>query len=136
MDEMQSCLDVLRNNDVDVDAAVERLMGNDDLYLDFIKRLPEELNLATLRQALAQEDAESFHFHLHNLKGFAINLGIHEIADAAQAGLIEFRATRLRNTTKLEGLLDEIEASGEKFASAIGEIEEIEHASEENKESE
>ena len=45
MDEMQSCLDVLRNNDVDVDAAVERLMGNDDLYLDFIKRLPEELNL-------------------------------------------------------------------------------------------
>ena len=128
MDEMQSCLDVLRNNDVDVDSAVERLMGNDDLYLDFIKRLPEELNLATLRQALAQEDAESFHFHLHNLKGFAINLGIHEIADAAQAGLTEFRASQFRNITKLEGLLEEIEAAGEKFASALGEIEEIEHA--------
>ena len=56
MDEMQSCLDVLRDNDVDVDNAVDRLMGNDNLYLEFIKRLPEELHLATLREALAQRD--------------------------------------------------------------------------------
>lgn len=132
MDEMQSCLDVLRNNDVDVDNAVDRLMGNDNLYLEFIKRLPEELHLATIREALAQQDADSFHFHLHNLKGFAINLGINEIADAAQAGLTEFRASQFRNITKLESLLDEIEAAGEKFASALGEIEEIEQASEED----
>ncbi len=131
MDEMQSCLDVLRNNDVDVDNAVDRLMGNDNLYLEFIKRLPEELHLATIREALVQQDADSFHFHLHNLKGFAINLGITEIADAAQAGLTEFRASQFRNVTKLEGLLEEIEALGEKFASALGEIEEIEHAGEE-----
>lgn len=51
MDEMQSCLDVLRNNDVDVDSAVDRLMGNDDLYLEFIKRLPNQLNLAAIREA-------------------------------------------------------------------------------------
>ena len=131
MEDIQSCLDVLRENDVDVDTAVNRLMGNDNLYLDFIKRLPEELNLATIREALAQQDAESFHFHLHNLKGFAVNLGINEIADAAQAGLTEFRISQFRNTAKLEGLLQEIEASGEKFASALIEIKEIEDASEE-----
>ena len=130
MDEMQSCLDVLRDNDVDVDNAVDRLMGNDNLYLEFIKRLPEELHLATIREALAQHDAESIHFYLHNLKGFAINLGITEIADAAQAALTEFRASQLRNVTKLEGLLEEIEALGEKFASALGEIDEIEHTGE------
>lgn len=135
MDEMQSCLDVLRKNDVDVDTAVDRLMGNDNMYLEFIKRLPEELNLAAIRQAMIQEDAETFHFYLHGLKGFAINLGITEIADAAQAGLTEFRATQFRNTTKLEGLLDEIEASGEKFASALGEIREIEEAAEKSEES-
>ena len=134
MDEMQSCLDVLRNNDVDVDNAVDRLMGNDNLYLEFIKRLPEELNLATIREALAQRDAEAFHFYLHNLKGFAVNLGITEIADAAQAGLTEFRASEFRNITKLEGLLEEIEASGEKFASALGEIKEIEDSSESEEE--
>lgn len=128
MDEMQSCLDVLRDNDVDVDNAVDRLMGNDNLYLEFIKRLPEELHLATIREALAQQDADSFHFYLHNLKGFAINLGINEIADAAQASLTEFRVSQFRNVTKLEGLLEEIEAAGEKFASALGEIEEIEHS--------
>lgn len=132
MDEMQSCLDVLRENDVDVDTAVDRLMGNDNLYLEFIKRLPEELNLATIRDALAQQDEESFHFHLHNLKGFAINLGITEIADAAQAGLTEFRISKFRNVAKLEGLLQEIEASGEKFASALIEIKEIEDASEQS----
>lgn len=134
MDEMQSCLDVLRNNDVDVDNAVDRLMGNDNLYLEFIKRLPEELNLATIREALAQRDAEAFHFYLHNLKGFAVNLGITEIADAAQAGLTEFRASEFRNITKLEGLLEEIEASGEKFASALGEIKDIEDSSESEEE--
>ena len=129
MDEMQSCLDVLRRNDVDVDTAVDRLMGNDNMYLEFIKRLPEELNLAAIREALAQEDASAFHFYLHGLKGFASNLGITEIADTAQAGLIEFRASQFRNITKLEGLLEEIVASGEKFASALGEIKEIEDAS-------
>lgn len=130
---MQSCLDILRANDVDVDAALNRLMGNKELYLEFIKRLPEELNLASIREAMAQQDAESFHFYLHGLKGFASNLGIAEIADAAQAGLIEFRATQFRNTAKLEGLLEEIEASGEKFSSALGAIAEIERASEEGK---
>lgn len=131
--DMQDCLNILRNNDVDVDTAVDRLMGNDDLYLEFIKRLPDQLNLAVIREAMAQKDAETFHFYLHALKGFASNLGITEIADAAQAGLIEFRATQFRNLTKLEGLLDEIEASGEKFSTALGEIEEIEHAGEESK---
>lgn len=131
MEDLQSCLDVLRRNDVDVDTAVERLMGNDNMYLEFIKRLPEELNLATIREAMVQQDGEAFHFYLHGLKGFAGNLGITEIADAAQAGLIEFRASQFRNIAKLEGLLEEIEASGEKFASAIGEIKEIEDASEE-----
>lgn len=130
--DMQSCLNILRDNDVDVDTAVERLMGNDDLYLEFIKRLPDQLNLAAIREAMVQRDAETFHFYLHALKGFASNLGITEIAEAAQAGLIEFRATQFRNTTKLEGLLDEIEASGEKFSTALGEIEEIEHTHEEN----
>lgn len=133
MDELNNCLDVLRNNDVDVDHAVERLMGNDNLYLEFIKRLPDELNLATIREALNQKDAEAFHFHLHNLKGFAVNLGINDIADAAQAGLTEFRASEFRNITKLEGLLDEIEAAGEKFASALVEIQEIEDAGNEAK---
>lgn len=136
MDEIQTCLDVLRDNDVDVDNAVDRLMGNDNLYLEFIKRLPEELNLAAIREALANQDGESFHFYLHNLKGFAVNLGIHEIADAAQAGLIEFRASQFRNTTKLEGLLEEIEDLSEKFASALGEIKEIEDASEDGRETE
>lgn len=131
MEDLQSCLDVLRRNDVDVDTAVERLMGNDNMYLEFIKRLPEELNLAAIREAMVQQDGETFHFYLHGLKGFASNLGITEIADAAQAGLIEFRASQFRNIAKLEGLLEEIEASGEKFASAIGEIKEIEDASEE-----
>lgn len=130
--DMQTCLNILRNNDVDVDTAVDRLMGNDDLYLEFIKRLPDQMNLTVIREAMAQQDAETFHFYLHALKGFASNLGITEIADAAQAGLIEFRATQFRNVTKLEGLLDEIEASGEKFSTALGEIEEIEHSCEEN----
>lgn len=131
MDSMQSYLNILREHDVDVDTAVGRLMGRNELYLDFIKRLPEELNLAAIREAMANQDEESFHFYLHGLKGFASNLGITEIADTAQAGLIEFRTSQFRNMTKLESLLEEIEASGKKFASALAEIAEIENANEE-----
>lgn len=126
--DMQRRLDILRRNDVDVDPAVERLMGNDELYLDFIKRLPKELNMPALWEALSKQDGEAFHFYLHNLKGFAINLGVNEIADSAQAGLVEFRASQFRNITKLEGLLEEIEASADKFSSALVEIAELDSA--------
>ena len=132
MDDMQHYLNILREHDVDVDTAVGRLMGRSELYLKFIKRLPEELNLAIIREALAQQDEESFHFYLHGLKAFASNLGVTEIADTAQAGLTEFRVTKFRNTAKLESLLDDIEASGEKFASALGKIAEIEQTAKED----
>lgn len=131
MDDMQHYLEILREHDVDVDTAVGRLMGREELYLKFIKRLPEELNLEEIREALELQDAESFHFYLHGLKAFASNLGVTEIADTAQAGLIEFRVSKFRNTAKLESLLDDIEASGEKFASALGKIVEIEQAAKE-----
>ncbi len=133
MDNIQSCLKILRNHDVDVDAAVGRLMGRERLYLDFVKRLPQELNLEAIRDALARQDAEEFHFYLHGLKAFASNLGVTEIADAAQAGLIEFRASQFRNVAKLESLLDDIEASGEKFASALRKIEVIEQITQTDK---
>lgn len=84
-----------------------------------------------MRGALTQQDEESFHFYLHGLKAFTSNLDVTEIADTAQAGLIEFRASKFRKTAKLESLLDDIEASGEKFASALGEIAEIEQAARE-----
>lgn len=128
MDDIRHYLNILREHDVDVDTAVDRLMGREELYLKFIKRLPEELNLEAIRGALARQDAESFHFYLHGLKAFASNLGVTEIADTAQAGLIEFRVSKFRNTAKLESLLDDIEASGEKFASALEKIAEVEQA--------
>lgn len=132
MDNIESCLKILRKHDVDVDTAVDRLMGREKLYLKFVKRLPEELKLEATRDALARQDAEEFHFYLHALKAFASNLGITEIADTAQAGLIEFRTSQFRNVAKLESLLDDIETSGEKFASALEKIEEIEQTTQED----
>lgn len=132
MGDMQRYLKILREHDVDVDAAVGRLMGREELYLKFIKRLPEELNLEEIREALEKQDGVSFHFFLHGLKAFASNLGVTEIADTAQAGLIEFRVSKFSNISKLESLLDDIEASGEKFSSALGEIAEMEQAAQED----
>lgn len=129
--DVQSCLNILRDSGVDVDAAVDRLMGNGELYLKFVKRLPEQLNLAVIREALARRDAETFHFYLHTLKGFASNLGITEIAGKAQAGLIEFRAAQFRSAAKLERCLEEIEAAGEKVSAVLMEMEAAEHAHEE-----
>lgn len=105
----QLFIERLRQAGVDTDGAINRFMGNDALFLKFMRRLPDTLKLPEMKQALEDERGEDFYSYVHDLKGVAGNLGLSDIYDAAQAALVEYRSTELRNKKKMFGLLMEIE---------------------------
>lgn len=105
----QIFIERLRQAGVDTDSAINRFMGNEALFLKFMRRLPDTLKIAEMKQTLEEENGEDFYSYVHDLKGVAGNLGLSDIFDAAQATLVEYRSTQLRNKKKMVGLLSEIE---------------------------
>lgn len=89
--------------------ALERFMGNEELFLSFVCQLPEKLNLSRIRQALDQEDEESFYLSIHSLKGLAGNMSIRPVCDCAQAISVEFQSSQFLHKKKLAALVYEAE---------------------------
>lgn len=99
--------------------ALERFMGNEPLFLSFVRKLPEKLDFTCIRQNLEQEDEEAFYVNVHNLKGLAGNLSIKPIYDCAQAILVEFRSSKFKNKKKLVSLTQEAETESAALAALI-----------------
>lgn len=99
--------------------ALGRFMGNEALFLSFVRQLPEKLDFTKIRQGLEQMDEEAFYMNIHNLKGMAGNLSIAPIFDCAQAILVEFRTSKFQNQKKLTALVREAELESQALASLI-----------------
>lgn len=99
--------------------ALARFMGNEELFLSFVSRLPEKLKFDQIRHGLEVEDEDEFYMGVHNLKGMAGNLSLEPIYDCAQAILVEFRVSKFQNRKKLTALTREAEAEGEALAEFI-----------------
>ena len=99
--------------------ALGRFMGNEPLFLSFVRQLPEKLDFTRIRQALEKEDEEQFYLGVHNLKGLAANLSIIPVRDCAQAILVEYRGTKFKNKTKLINLVREAELHSQALAALI-----------------
>lgn len=99
--------------------ALDRFMGNETLFLTFVRQLPDKLDLTRIRQGLEAEDEEAFYINVHNLKGMAGNLSIGPVYDCAQAILVEFRTSKFKNKKKLYSLLQEAQMESESLAALI-----------------
>lgn len=64
---------------IDADAAVERFMGSEELYLRFLYKFPEDPCCGELREAAARMDAEEMLRAAHTLKGVCGNLSINSL---------------------------------------------------------
>lgn len=106
-------IEKLYQSGVDTNKAITRFMGNEDLFISFIKRLPYSINFESIRSDLEAENEEEFYFKVHNLKGMAGNLGIDSIFDCAQAILVELRTSKFTQIKKLRGLIKEAELESE-----------------------
>lgn len=73
----------LKDADVDVDTAIKRFMGKEDLYLKFLAKYKNDESAANIEKYLAEKNVEEAFKSAHTLKGVAGNLGLDPIAKYA-----------------------------------------------------
>lgn len=112
-------LALLENSGVNVSQALDRFMGNEELFLSFMGKLPEKLKFEEIIQALDTGDEETFYMLVHSLKGMAGNLSVEPIFDCAQAILVEFRASGFQHLGKLRALTLEAQRESESLSELI-----------------
>lgn len=69
-------LEELKMAGIDVDDAMERFMGNEELFRFYLKTLPEESSYTEMIEALKKEDVGQAFENAHRLKGVLGNLSI------------------------------------------------------------
>lgn len=117
--EKETFLGLLEAAGVQVGPALNRFMGNEELYLSFLARLPGQLRFEEILRALGEEDEEGFYLRVHDLKGLAGNLGLTPIHDCTQAILVEFRSSGFQHRNKLTALIWEARRESERIAALI-----------------
>lgn len=70
----------LAENNVDLDGALARFMGNETLFLKFLKKFGNDMSYTNLMLNLDQENFEEAFKCAHTLKGVSANLGLSSIS--------------------------------------------------------
>lgn len=82
----------LEQGGIQVDSALERFMGNEDLLFRFLKKFPQEDTYPALEKAVAQQDWEAAVNLSHTLKGVCGNFSMTELFDLFTRQVAAFRA--------------------------------------------
>lgn len=109
--------DRLEDMGAEVEDTLERLMGDKELYIDYLKKLVESQDIVELREAVDAKDYERAMRAVHTLKGVALNLGLLPLVDVCMDMLLEFRSGN--NEAAIENI-DAVENSFKEFVDAIG----------------
>lgn len=103
---------------MDVEAAVERLMGSEALLERFLKKFLEDSNYARLIAAVAAGDWESAVMAAHTLKGMCGNLSFTVLCDQFTRQVEYLRAG---DTLAAKAMMPEISQAYERIQTAIQE---------------
>lgn len=76
-------LDSLKNSGNDVDGALRRFVGNESMYIKFLKRFLDDKSYLELKDAVEKNDIGNAFVAAHSLKGVAGNLGLTKLYDIA-----------------------------------------------------
>jgi HPt (histidine-containing phosphotransfer) domain-containing protein len=77
---MHKLLQDLKALDVDVDHTLDRFMNNEEIYLKFLNRFPDEKQLLELKHFLVKKQYDDTTLGVaHSLKGLTANLGMNKI---------------------------------------------------------
>ena len=108
---------------VNVQDALARFMGNQMLYLSFLCRLPQSMDLEGIEQALRSGSGDDFYAKVHMMLGMASNLSIDAISHPTQRLLEEYRAHGLLQPHRLEALLQDIRSAAAPLTALIQQYE-------------
>ncbi len=115
---MSDLLDVMEDMGAEVDDTIDRLMGDEELYVEYLEKLPKNQNIIDLRKAVDAGDADQAMREVHSLKGVALNLGLLPLVDVCMDMLIDFREG---HTDEAMSQIDEVESTFNEWAEAIKE---------------
>lgn len=69
-------LEEMKSAGIDVDSAMERFMGNEDVLRTFLRKLPEDASYREMLYAIEKKDIQLAFDSAHRLKGILGNLSI------------------------------------------------------------
>ena len=95
----------LREIGVDIDAALERLGGVEDLYFMIVPKFLEDNNYDLFLNDMENNAYDDAMHHIHTLKGAAYNMGFQKIGDCS-ASIME--KLRDEDYNGLDDLIDEL----------------------------
>lgn len=75
----------------EIEDTLDRLMGDNELYNEYLLKFPKNRNIERLQTAIAAKDYSTAEKEVHTLKGIALNLGFLPLADACMMMLMDFR---------------------------------------------
>lgn len=78
---MEALFKQLREWGCDVDGAMERFLGEEELYRNCLFMLTEDACFENLKKALAEGDIEAAFHNAHTLKGVIANMGVSPMFD-------------------------------------------------------
>lgn len=113
----------MEGNGADVDTALNRFMGKEELYLKFIQKFLNDKNLESLQDCYKNDDYEGVFASAHSLKGVSGNLGLNPVYDVSAqiCDLLRGKEASEVDTEKLKELKERLEDVCQRFWGIIGE---------------
>lgn len=108
----------LEDMGAEVEDILDRLMGDEELYMEYLMKFPENENIINLRKAVEQRDCDQAMKEVHTLKGVALNLGLLPLVDVCMDMLLDFREGK--NEEAL-AQMDDVDACFTEWVEAIRE---------------
>lgn len=106
---MNELFEKLEDMGAEVEDTLDRLADDEEMYLEYLKKFPENQNILELRKAVDAGDSEKAMREVHTLKGIALNLGLLPFVDVCMDMLLDFREG------KTESAMEQIEDVEEAF---------------------
>lgn len=100
---MASILEELEDLGAETEDTLERFMGDEDMYLKYVRNFPDEPSMGRLEKAMEAKDYAAAEKAVHAMKGVVNNLGFLPLADATVDMLSELRDGNIEAATEAYG---------------------------------
>ncbi len=113
---MTEVLEELKNWGCDVDGAMERFMGDEELYMSCLKTVVNDKAYEALHDGLLEGDLQGAFDNAHTLKGVLANMGLTPIFDIVVRIVEPLRAGNMEN---LMPVYEELVAANERLRGMV-----------------
>lgn len=109
----------LKEAGIDVEASLERFLGNAELLKKFLRKFSEDQNFKKLELAIGCGDCEEAFVAAHTLKGVTGNLSMTALYHIISEQVEFLRSNNLEEATKM---MPEVKAEYERISARLDEI--------------